>query len=235
MKKLLFRTFIVLLTVCVLCLLPHSVLGVPEGEKANLSVYYVQSDSRWADVKVGTLTIAQSACGIAGICNAVYYLNGRAMDLVEVANKAHEKHYFNTDAVAGVYRSVFMHSAEWYGTEYGYSATEFLWESVKGAKLLDHLASGGTAVLHVPGHFMTLIDYDAGSGKYLIIDSMPGDVGRYDKRRAGITHTGGDWVTLETLSAGNTKVDGYVLFSRRLAGDEAESILPAAVESLKRY
>ncbi|MBO4366474.1 MAG: hypothetical protein J5843_02320 [Clostridia bacterium] len=228
--------------VCALCILTAclfflsaAVRAAAGEEPANLSVYYVQSDSRWASVKVGTLTIADSACGIAGICNAVYYLTGRQMDLVEVANKAHDKHYFNTDSVAGVYRSVFMHSAEWYGSAYGYKATEFLWGNVKSKELLDHIASGGTAVMHVPGHFMTLIDYDPQTERYLVIDSMPGDVGRYDNRRRGITHTGGDWLTAETLSAGNTKVDGYSLFTRILSDGEKEVLLSAVLRGLGRH
>ena len=235
MKQVLLRGLTAVLAVLACLLLPLSPLAATEGEKANLPYYYAQSDSRWADVKVGSLTIAESACGIAGICNAVYFLNGRKMDLVAVANKAHEKHYYNTDSVAGVYRSVFLHSAEWYGKEYGYAATEFLWEPVDGKKLLNHIASGGTAVLHVPGHFITLIDYDEEKKTYLVVDSLPGDVGRYDRRRAGITHLGGDWLTLATLSQGYTKVDGYVLFSRVLADDEAGRILPSAIRGLNRH
>ncbi|MBP5230573.1 MAG: C39 family peptidase [Clostridia bacterium] len=237
MKRTAVRALGALLAFCVLSALfvfPSRVSAATEGIPANLPFYYVQCDSRWADVKVGSLTIAQSACGITGICNAVYFLNGREMDLVAVARKAHDKHYYNTDSVAGVYRSVFKHSADWYGSEYGYDATEFLWESVKGSKLLDHIAAGGPAVLHVPGHFMTLVDYDAEKGLYLVIDSMPGDVGRYDNRRKGITHSGGDWLTLSTLQTGNTKVDGYVLFSRVLADDEAAAVLPTAVRGLTR-
>ena len=225
---------ICILTAC-LFLLSAGVRAAAGEEPANLSVYYVQSDSRWASVKVGKLTIADSACGIAGICNAVYYLTGRQMDLVEVANKAHDKHYYNTDSVAGVYRSVFMHSAEWYGDAYGYKATEFLWGNVKSSELMKHIASGGTAVLHVPGHFMTLIDYDEQTERYLIIDSMPGDVGRYDSRRKGITHTGGDWLTAETLSDGYTKVDGYSLFTRILSGNEKEILLAAVLRGLSRH
>lgn len=217
-----------------LFLFPTAVRAAVE-EPANLPVYYVQSDSRWASVKVGSLSIADSACGIAGICNAVYYLTGRQMDLVEVANMAHDRHYYNTDSVAGVYRSVFMHSAEWYGSAYGYKATEFLWGNVKSRELLDHIASGGTAVLHVPGHFMTLIDYDSETERYLVIDSMPGDVGKYDKRRQGITHTGGDWLTADTLSKGNTKSDGYSLFTRILSDSEREAILPAVLRGLSRH
>ena len=233
MRRTTIRTLCVLLA-CFFCALPVLRISAAE-EPAGLAVFYVQSDSRWASVKIGSLSIADSGCGIAGICNAVYYLTGRKMDLVEVANKAHDKHYYNTDSVAGVYRSVFLHSAEWYGSEYGYRATEFLWGNIQSRELLDHIASGGTAVLHVTGHFLTLIDYDRSTERYLVIDSMPGDVGRYDKRRAGVTHTGGDWLTAETLSTGYTKVDGYSLFTRILSDGEKEAVLAAALRGLSKH
>lgn len=223
---------VTLLLALLFCCLP---LTAAAEKAADLPFCYLQTDDRWASVKIGSLTIAESGCGIAGICNAVYFLTGRRMDLKEVAEKAHEKHYYNTDSVAGVYRSVFLHSAEWYGKEYGYAATEFLWEPLTGDKLLTHIRNGGTAVLHVPGHFITLIDYDPENRLYLVIDPLPGDIGRYDRRRAGLTHTGGDWLTAETLSSGYLKTDGYVLFSRILTDDETESVKTAAVRGLRRY
>lgn len=232
MKKMTKRIIAVLISLTFLlglCVIPISA----EERKANLDYYIVQSDPQWADVKVGTLTIAQSACGICGICNAVYYLTGKKLDLVKTAEWAHQKGYFNTDSVAGCYRSVFKHSTKEYGELCGYTATEFLYNSIRANELISHIKAGGTAVLHVSGHFMTLIDYNEKDQTYLVIDSMPGDVGKYDNRRKGITHLGGDWLTAETLSTGTTKVDGYSLFSRALTKDETNAAVNASLLGLK--
>lgn len=180
---------------------------------------------------MGTLTIAQSACSIAAICNVVYYLTGREMDLVETAYWANQAGLLNAGGVEGAYRSVFYHSGEAYGEEYGYTATSFQGGSIRSQALIDHLRSGQTAVLHVPGHFMAAIGYDEATGRYLIIDPMPGDVGRYDLRRKGLTHSDGDWLTAEQLSEGYIAVDGYVLFYRILSESEREAILPAVTSA----
>ncbi|MCH5183483.1 MAG: C39 family peptidase [Oscillospiraceae bacterium] len=201
------------------------------AESAGLAVTYLQCDDRWKDVQVGTLTIAQSACSIASICNAVYYLTGREMDLVETAYWANKAGLLNAGGVEGAYRSVFYHSGEAYGEEYGYTATSFQGGTIRSQALIDHLRSGQTAVLHVPGHFMAAIGYDEATGRYLIIDPMPGDVGRYDRRRKGLTHSDGDWLTAEQLSEGYIAVDGYVLFYRALSDREREAILPAVTSA----
>ena len=201
------------------------------AESAGLSVTYRQCDDRWKDIQVGTLTIAQSACAIATICNAVYYLTGQEMDLVETAFWANEAGLFNANGVEGSYRSVFSQSGNTYGGEYGYTATSFQSGSIRSRALIEHLLSGQTAALHVPGHFMAAIEYDEITGQYLIIDPMPGDVGRYDLRRKGLTHTDGDWLSAEQLSEGYIAVDGYVLFYRALSDGEREAILPAVTSA----
>lgn len=220
-----------LLVFLCLCVLLHVFVCLPvsadDTTKANLSVYYLQSDPRWADIPVGSLTIAESACGIAATCNAVYYVTGQQPDLPAVAKWAHEAGLLNAPGVPGCYRSVFQRAGEQYGGQYGFTATEFRYGSVKSSELLSHLASGGTAALHVPGHFMTVIKYDEQTKRYLVIDPLPGDVGRYDRRRAGLTHTGGDWLTADALSQGIIAVDGYALFSRTLSDRERDVFLPA--------
>lgn len=200
------------------------------AESAGLEVTFVQCDDRWKDVQVGTLNIVQSACAIATICNTVYYLTGREMDLVATAFWANGEGLFNA-GFEGSYRSVFYHSGNAYGGEYGYKATSFQSGSIRSQALIDHLLSGQTAALHVPGHFMAAIDYDEETGRYLIIDPMPGDTGRYDTRRKGLTHGDGDWLTAEELSEGFIKVDGFSLFTRILSDGEKEAILPAVTSA----
>ena len=200
------------------------------AESAGLEVTFVQCDDRWKDIQVGPLTIVQSACAIATICNTVYYLTGREMDLVETSFWANRAGLFNA-GFEGSYRSVFYHSGNTYGGTYGYTATAFQGGSIRSQALIDHLLSGQTAALHVPGHFMSAIDYDEATGRYLIIDPMPGDTGRCDTRRKGMTHTDGDWLTADELSEGFIAVDGYALFYRTLSDSEREAILPAVTSA----
>lgn len=214
---------------CLALCLPFCAVST-RAESAGLETTYLQSDERWKDVQVGTLSIVQSACAIATICNVVYYLTGQEMDLVATAFWAHEEGLFNA-GFDGSYRSVFHHSGSTYGREYGYTATSFQSGSIRSQALIDHLLSGQTAALHVPGHFMAAIDYDEETGRYLVIDPMPGDVGRYDRRRAGLTHSDGDWLTADELSEGYIDVDGFSLFTRVLSDAEKEAILPAVTSA----
>ncbi len=200
------------------------------AEEAFLEVTYRQCDDKWKDIPVGDLTIAESACGIATICNAVYYLTGVEMDLVSVAEWAHEEGLFNAPGVPGCYRSVFFHAGETYGGLYGFTATKYQSGDIHSEKLRSHILAGGTVALHVPGHFMAAVDYDPETGKFLIIDPMPGDYGRYDNRRKGITHSTGDWLTAEELTTGYVQVDGFALFTRVLSDTEKETLVQTAVE-----
>ena len=219
------RKLCLLLSLALLLALPVS------AEEANLELTYRQCDDEWKDIPVGDLTIAESACGIATVCNAVYYLTGERMDLVAVANWAHEAGLFNAPGVPGCYRSVFYHASQEYGSTYGFSATQYKSGSIRTQALIDHLLAGGTAALHVPGHFMAAVDYNPETEKFLIIDPMPGDYGRYDNRRKGITHSTGDWLTAEELSAGYVKVDGYALFTRIPSEKEIQTYVDTAVKA----
>lgn len=201
-------------------------------EPAELDYHVLQSDPRWADLEMGWLSVADSACGPATLCNALYYLNGFRADLVEVCRWALDAGLYNPPGVGGVYRSVFRKAAGVYGRRFGFSATDYRSGSVRSEELLRHLQSGGTAALHVTGHFMAAAGIDEKTGRILVLDPLPGDVGRYDRRRKGITHTGGDWLTPETLSKGVTAVDGYVLLSRAVTQNESDAVLKASLAGL---
>lgn len=199
-----------------------------DSTKANLDFYYVQCDDRWKDIYIGDLTIAQSACGIATICNAVYYLTGVAPDLVEMATWAHNGRLLNAPGVPGCYRSVFYYAGLENGGTYGFEATNIIYGTIRSQEVVDCLQSGGTVALHVPGHFMAAVDYDPVTERFLVIDPMPGDYGRYDNRRKGLTNAGGNWLTADDLSKGNIAVDCYALFTRKLSDAQREAVqIPA--------
>ena len=208
------------------------VLAMPvSAEEANLPFSYRQVDDRWKDIPVGDLTIAESACGIATICNSVYFLTGQETDLPALSEWAHDAGLFNAPGVPGCYRSVFYYAGEAYGREYGFTATQFIYGTIYDEKLNSHLLAGGTAAIHVPGHFMTVAAYDPEKEMYLVIDPLPGDYGRYDRRRKGITHTGGDWLTAKQPTEGYVDVDGFALFTRVLSRQEEETVTTTAVSA----
>lgn len=213
---------------CLCLLLPFAVSAESADEQAGLSRHILQSDPAWADIMIGHLSIADSGCGLASLCNALYYLNGYKADLVEVCEWAHDAGLYNPSGVNGVYRSVYQHAGKQLGRTYGFSATEFRYGNIKTKELLSHLQNGGTAAIHVEGHFMAAVGYDPATERVLVLDPLPGDVGRYDRRRKGVTHTGGDWLTFETLSAGYVKVDGYVLLFRGVTQKESDAVFDAA-------
>lgn len=221
----------VLLAVFLACSLPATVRAAEATEAgAGLTKTYTQCDPQWASIQVGRLNIAQSACGIATICNCVYYLTGAEPDLVEIARWANAKGLYNA-GIEGCYRSVFYESGVQYGRTCGYSATGFRSGNICSKELIEHLKAGGVAAIHVPGHFMTVVEYDAVHETYLIIDPMPGDNGKYDTRRRGMTHTDGDWKTADQLSEGFIAVDGYALFTRTLTDAERSLVQTAATSA----
>ena len=210
-----------------LLLLPLAV-SAESDEQAGLKHHILQSDPAWADVMVGHLSIADSGCGLATLCNALYYLNGAEPGLVEVCKWAHDAGLYNASGVNGVYRSVYQHAGKQLGKQYGFTATEFRYGGIQTKELLNHLQNGGTAAIHVEGHFMAAVGYDPKTERVLVLDPLPGDVGRYDRRRKGITHTGGDWLNFDTLSKGIVKVDGYVLLSRAVTKKESDAVFETA-------
>ena len=226
MKKLSF-----LLALLLLLAVPTPV-GADDATKANLDFYYVQCDDRWKDIYVGDLTIAESACGIATLCNAVYYLTGVQTDLVSLANWAHDGGLFNAPGVPGCYRSVFYYAGKNLGSTYGFSATDVIYGSIRDKQITDCLQNGGAVALHVPGHFMAVVDYNPETERFLVIDPMPGDYGRYDNRRKGITNAGGNWLSADDLSNGNVKVDCFSLFTRTLSDAQRESVQNPARDAL---
>ena len=226
------KKWLILALILVMCL-PLCVTAESAGdEQAHLAVHWEQSDPKWADHMVGHLSVADSGCGLASLCNALYYLNGYRADLVAVCDWAHEKGLLNPPGINGVYRSVYHHAGNAKGRNYGFTATEYRSGSIRTRELLAHLQNGGTAAIHVEGHFMAAVGYDPVTERVLVLDPLPGDVGKYDRRRKGVTHTGGDWLTFETLSQGYTKVDGYVLLSRAVTQSESDALVPAAMQGI---
>lgn len=191
-------------------------------EKSEIKkINYLQSDSRWRYLRYNESYLQASGCGILSIVNAVYNCTGNFIEPKKVADWAYEKNYFNQSKNGGggiCNNNVFSKAAEKFGKEYefkfvkGGSGSKY---TVSSKDLKEHLANGGTAIVHVPGHYMCLVDYNADSGKFLVFDPAPGTGSNYNSiKRRNLTKASGDWKTEKELSTGNIKIDGFWLYKK---------------------
>lgn len=152
-----------------LCLLPWGILAVhaDEGPAAPLPVCYQQNDPRWGHLE----QLAPGGCGILSLVNAVHFLTGNFIDPVGLAAYARSIDAYYGSVGGGTARWVLYHQLEDYEKKYGFEVT--MTGKDAGAKhqsLIDHLASGGTAVAHVKGHFIALCGYDKDTDSMLVYD-----------------------------------------------------------------
>lgn len=178
---------------------------------------YLQVDSSWSFLVYRNSYIRDSGCGILSIVNAVYNCSGQFIQPEVVADWAYAAKYFNQATKGGgiCNNAVFKKAADQFGASYGFKYVSY-GTTLNSNELKAHLSAGGTAIVHVPGHYMCLAGYDYASGKYLVFDSAPGSGTSYNSvHRKGLTSPGGDWKTISQLSTGYLKVDGWWAYGRR--------------------
>ena len=175
-------------------------------EKENLQVF-VQFDPVWAKHHYGNETtkdtdtnnFCTSGCGIFAIVNAIYSLSGHFPDPYELAQYASDKHYRIEDC--GTDSSFFKAAAEKFGYKYGFSY-DGSGESFK--ELKEKLKEGDTAIIYLPGHYGTIVDYNAKKDKYLLMDP------HYLPKRG--TSSFGDWVSQKDLEEGALMVQTFFYY-----------------------
>ena len=205
MKKHFTRSLLVMLA---LVLVFTVVVPSNKVEAASYTGIMRQTEPVYLNYWYGGDTLYAAGCGLFSLCNAVGYVTGNKMDVVELANWAYANGYFSGDT--GTYRDPFYRKASArYGSTYGFTIDcnggGGYWGTVYDSRLINHLANGGTAVIHVYGHFMALVGYDYSSGLYHLYDCAPAG-------KRNTTANGGDlWVTAAHLSSGYTNVDWYCL------------------------
>ncbi len=111
-------------------------------------------------------TIGNSACGLFSVINAVYYKTNTFLDPIAMANWAKANGY--RTAHSGIAESFFQAYANSYGYAYGFRYAGRMY-NVDSA--LQHVRSGGTICANIPGHWISVVDYDPKTGKYLLLDS----------------------------------------------------------------
>ena len=158
-------------------------------------------------------TLYRTGCGIFATVNAVGYLTGNTMSVTETAAWAHSIGGYNPgNTHAGTYRTTLYPKLQAkYGERYGFtvdcgSGGDGYWSNSYSTKLQNHLANGGTAIAHVPGHFIALVGYDTSTGYYHVYDSYP--------TSARPTGNGDCWKTPAQMNTGKLKVDWFVLLTR---------------------
>ena len=157
----------------------------------KLPTVYSQTDSRWSNHQYGysdsarrnKATIGSSGCGILSYVNAVYYLTGKYINPITLADWSVRYGYrINGVGTSGNLYSAFAKSQ---GKNYGFA---YDGSSSKYSDLRTHLQAGQVAIGSAPGHLMAIVAYDSFTGKYLILDS-------YKSSNRGTYQTGYVWKT----------------------------------------
>ena len=205
------RVISLLLILCTL--FSFTLTAIPTSALYEDWVMVVQNDVKWTGAAntYGTGTLRATGCGIFSLVNAVGFLTGNAMNVNEVAAWAYSIGAYNKGGADGTYRyELYPYVEAKFGERYGFSmncnGTQGWWASVKSSVLINHLNSGGVAVAHVPGHFIAIVDYNASTKKYHVLDSYP--------TNARQSYPGDVWLTeshLTTVSA--MTVDWFCLVS----------------------
>ena len=200
----------------------------------------------WYSLTNGSGNIRDAGCGIVSLVSAVYNLGGTIEKsnigsvIDEVFDWAYSKGYWTGSA--GTYWSMFVNSDDKFGAKYGFLVSKQYGskdsESTSLTSLVNHIKNGnGTAVVHVYGHFMAVVDYKFENGKEMlrVFDPAPGAGSNYNSlKRKNVTHAAGDWFELSVLqrdggtkgsqgSTENIEIDGYWLISPTGTGSTTTS------------
>ncbi len=216
-----FKRSLSLVLVCVMVF--AMVAGSCFSASANSYVIQRQLETKWKNYYYGGANLYNTGCGIFSLVNAVGYLTGNSMSITEVASWAHSINAFNVNGGDGTYRLVlYPKVTKKYGADYGFTLDcnngQGWWAGSSSSLLKSHLANGGVAVGHVPGHFIALVGYDYSSNMYHVYDSAP--TAARGTNTYGDTGLGDCWVTPSHLATGKLKLDWFCLLSATGASAE---------------
>ena len=185
----------------------------------------IQKDTKWKSYYYGGGNLYDTGCGIFSLVNAVGYLTGIRMSVTEVAAWAHEIGAYNAGSSAGGTTRGYLYPKvqAQYGSRYGFTVdcggsggTGYWNVTSYNTTLQNHLANGGVAIGHVPGHFIALVNYSG--GKYHVYESYPSST-----RGTQNATTGSIWLTPAQLNSGyaGMKLDWFCLLSYTGGGTES--------------
>lgn len=171
---------------------------------------FTQYDPAWCGTAYGSEgCMGTAGCGILATVNAVYALSGQYMDVMELADYAVDKEYRIVGS--GTDEGIFKAACKQYGNKYN-----FTWDGQSGKlkTLKKKLAQGDTAVVHVTGHYVAVVDYNEKTGKFLMLDS------NYLPKREDTAF--GDWISKNRLVEGYLEAQQYYFFKLK----DSPSTLP---------
>ncbi len=216
------RAISVLLAVTVLCSV--FAVGAVQASAVEPLPHLTQTEAPWGSVVIGGGSIADTGCGVLSLVNAVGYLVGKRIDVVECAKWAHSIKGLNVNGGDGTYRYVLYPLVnEKYGNDMGFTVDcntdgHGWWQGASSTVLKEHLANGGVAIGHIPNHFIAIVGYDAATKKYHVRDSYP-----LASRGTG-SNRGDVWLSESHMSTGNYKLDWFCLVSADEKGELGNTI-----------
>lgn len=163
---------------------------------------FTQYDAEWCGKAYGSEgCMGTAGCGILSTVNAVYALTGQYMSVMDLADYAVETGLRIVGS--GTDEGIFKAAAQKYGSRYG-----FAYDGSAGSikKLKEKLKQGDVATVHVIGHYVSIVAYDEGKNKFLLLDSnwLP-------KRE---TTAFGDWISPSRLQDGALYGQKYFFFKQ---------------------
>lgn len=184
---------------------------LPSAIKANAAEgrLYNQYEEKWQNVIFTRYALSQnsmyiSGCGIFSFCNAIYALNGNAIDAVNIAAWAVDNGSYQPGNGGMYYLSFYSKVESGYGELFNFRIDGQYYGRVTDARLINHLKNGGVAAIHVYGHLMAVTGYNETDNTYHVIESAVSGT-------RGLEPDG--WVSAAKMSSGSTNVDWYALIS----------------------
>ena len=187
-------------------------------QNKNVTPYrnFMQFDPAWARKDYGNVSdysgkMAAAGCGVVAITNAVYALNGQFVDPMLFADFAVKKHYRIIGS--GTQDGVFKGAAKEFGEAYGFS---YVKTSYSLSEVRDYLQKGYVAISHVPGHYVTIADFNPKTKKYLVLDSHP--------IKSRPTSSFGNWFKRERVQRGGLTSSAYYIYGTRVKTQEFNTV-----------
>lgn len=198
------RALTILLSLC-LCLSVFTIEVSASGYDMVL-----QKDKKWKSYTHGSGTLYDTGCGPFSLVNAVGYLTGNKMNVVDVADWGKSIGAYNKNGNEGTYREPFFSKAVTkYGQAYGFTGTKGYYSGASDANLQNCILNGGAAIAHVPGHFIALVAFDPNAKTFRVWDSFPTNA-------RGTNPNGDCWKSISELSRGDMKIDCYFCYIEQI-------------------
>lgn len=115
--------------------------------------------------------VSDDGCALIGIMNLIKWNTGNTPNINELIDIAHNSgdRKWNQSGTAS---SFFKHYADQCGSQFGLShVTTF--STSNTADIINYLNQGYDLIIHVSGHYIAAVDYDASNNKILILDGAP--------------------------------------------------------------